>query len=92
MTMSVAIRFATFNVSLNQKTGVFWPGSGEARFELTGPGFPTVSSDHQLVYTNVAVVPLGTSQSRQLVDGTDFLGGDVGALIDSLATASFIQI
>lgn len=35
--------------------GVFWPAPDEDGFELTGPGFPPVSSDHRLVWVDVKV-------------------------------------
>ena len=83
--MSVPIRFATFNVSLYRKNA---RDLIEARFELTEAGFPAVSSDHRLV----DVVPSGTSQRCQFVDGVECLGGEVGALTDSLVTESFVQV
>ncbi|MEA5462615.1 phytase [Leptothoe sp. PORK10 BA2] len=54
--------------------GVFWPAEGETGFELTGAGFPPVSSDHRLVYADVEVVPFGASQARQSVESVEFLG------------------
>lgn len=85
MTMSVPIRFATFNVSLNRKK---FRELIKARFELTETGFYAVSSDHRLV----DVVPSGASQIHQFMNGIKFLGGDVGALTDSLTTESFVEI
>lgn len=85
MTLSVPIRLATFNVSLYQNNA---GDLIEARFELTEAGFPAVSSDHRWV----GVVPSGASQHRQFVDGIECLGGEVGALTDSLVTESFIQV
>ncbi len=35
--------------------GVFWPAPDQDGFELTGPGFPPVSSDHRLVWVDVRV-------------------------------------
>ncbi|MDH3306119.1 MAG: endonuclease/exonuclease/phosphatase family protein [Acidimicrobiia bacterium] len=35
--------------------GIFWPAPGEDGFELTGFGFPVVSSDHRLVWVDVWV-------------------------------------
>jgi phosphodiesterase/alkaline phosphatase D-like protein len=35
--------------------GVFWPTSNDPEFELVGEGFPVVSSDHRLVYSDVVV-------------------------------------
>ena len=35
--------------------GVFWPGDADPLSRLTGPGFPTVSSDHRLVWIDVVV-------------------------------------
>ena len=36
-------------------SGVYWPAEGEAGYELVGPGFPPVSSDHRLVWIDVKV-------------------------------------
>ncbi|MBE7380097.1 MAG: phytase [Leptolyngbya sp. SIO1E4] len=56
-------------------SGVFWPAEGEPGFELTGPGFPAVSSDHRLVYTDVTVPQSeGAAQNRQSVSDVEFLG------------------
>ena len=35
--------------------GVFWPRTGEFLHPLVGPGFPIVSSDHRLVYVDLAL-------------------------------------
>jgi endonuclease/exonuclease/phosphatase family metal-dependent hydrolase len=37
------------------ETEVFWPAEGDPTFDLTGPGFPPVSSDHRLVSVTLAV-------------------------------------
>ncbi|MGJ3252244.1 MAG: phytase [Elainellaceae cyanobacterium] len=51
--------------------GVFWPPSDDPLFDLVGD-FPFPSSDHRLVYTDVAV---GTPDStRRQVAGIEFLG------------------
>jgi len=42
------------NLSI-QDAAVFWPTSDDPLFPLTGPGFPTVSSDHRLVWVDVRV-------------------------------------
>ena len=55
-------------------SGVFWPSQGENGYQLTGPGFPPVSSDHRLVYADVAVVSDGAIQNRQTVEEIQFLG------------------
>jgi hypothetical protein len=39
--------------------GVFWPGDDDPLFRLTGPGFPRVSSDHRLVWVDVALPARG---------------------------------
>ncbi|WP_198912330.1 endonuclease/exonuclease/phosphatase family protein [Parvularcula mediterranea] len=36
-------------------SGVFWPAPDEPGFELVGPGYPPVSSDHRLVWVDVAL-------------------------------------
>lgn len=36
-------------------TGVFWPADDDPLTRLTGPGFPPVSSDHRLVYVDIAI-------------------------------------
>ena len=33
--------------------GIFWPAPGQDGYELTGPGFPAVSSDHRLVWVDL---------------------------------------
>ncbi len=33
--------------------GVFWPAEGEAHYDLIGPGYPVVSSDHRLVWLDL---------------------------------------
>ena len=33
--------------------GVFWPAPGEAGYDLVGPGYPVVSSDHRLVWVDL---------------------------------------
>ena len=35
--------------------GVFWPAEGEAGYDLVGSGWPVVSSDHRLVWVDVAL-------------------------------------
>ena len=35
--------------------GVFWPAPGEAGYEHVGPGYPVVSSDHRLVWVDLAL-------------------------------------
>ncbi len=35
--------------------GVFWPGDSDPAFRLTGPGYPTVSSDHRLVWIDISL-------------------------------------
>lgn len=34
-------------------SGVFWPAEGEDGYELIGPGFPPVSSDHRMVWVDL---------------------------------------
>ncbi len=34
---------------------VFWPAEGDPLFRLVGSGFPVVSSDHRLVWVDVAI-------------------------------------
>lgn len=36
-------------------SGVFWPSPDEDGYGLVGPGFPVVSSDHRLVWIDVAI-------------------------------------
>lgn len=38
-----------------RRSGVFWPALGEDGFDLTGVGFPPVSSDHRLVWVDLRV-------------------------------------
>nr|WP_305889004.1 endonuclease/exonuclease/phosphatase family protein [Parvularcula maris] len=35
--------------------GVFWPAENEPLYRLTGPGYPPVSSDHRLVWVDIAL-------------------------------------
>ena len=35
-------------------SGVFWPTTDDPLFRLVGPGFPVVSSDHRLVWVDIA--------------------------------------
>ncbi len=35
--------------------GVFWPGEKDAAYDLVGPGFPPVSSDHRLVWIDIEI-------------------------------------
>ena len=35
--------------------GVFWPAEGEPAFDLVGSGWPVVSSDHRLVWVDLAL-------------------------------------
>ncbi|WP_375207415.1 endonuclease/exonuclease/phosphatase family protein [Hyphococcus sp.] len=37
-------------------SGVFWPASDEPHYDLVGPGFPIESSDHRLVWRDLAIV------------------------------------
>jgi len=34
-------------------SGVYWPAEGEPGYELVGPGYPPVSSDHRLVWVDL---------------------------------------
>ena len=34
-------------------SGVFWPAEGEPGYDLVGPGYPAVSSDHRLVWVDI---------------------------------------
>lgn len=52
---------------------VFWPEAGDKNFDLVGD-FPFPSSDHRLVYTDVAIARPGANQDRQSVAGLEFLG------------------
>ena len=54
-------------------TAVFWPDSDDPLFDLVGEGFPVVSSDHRLVYADVAV-PEVPPNIRQTVTDIEFLG------------------
>ncbi|WP_089410811.1 endonuclease/exonuclease/phosphatase family protein [Amphiplicatus metriothermophilus] len=36
--------------------GVFWPAPGAAHYDLVGPGYPVESSDHRLVWRDLAIV------------------------------------
>ncbi len=54
-------------------TGVFWPASDDPLFYLVGDGFPVVSSDHRLVYADVAI-PEVPPNTRQTVTDIEFLG------------------
>ncbi|MEX0644836.1 MAG: endonuclease/exonuclease/phosphatase family protein, partial [Parvularculaceae bacterium] len=36
-------------------SGVFWPATNDDGYALIGPGYPVVSSDHRLVWTDVEV-------------------------------------
>ncbi|NNC36847.1 MAG: endonuclease/exonuclease/phosphatase family protein [Acidimicrobiales bacterium] len=36
-------------------SGVFWPADGEDGYNLVGPGYPPVSSDHRLVWIDVKI-------------------------------------
>lgn len=51
---------------------VFWPASEEPLFDLVGSGFPVVSSDHRLVYVDVAVntLPNGVASGDTTQDST----------------------
>jgi myo-inositol-hexaphosphate 3-phosphohydrolase/phosphodiesterase/alkaline phosphatase D-like protein len=53
--------------------GVFWPTAQEANFNLVGD-FPFPSSDHRLVYADVAIARPGADQNRQTVSSFEFLG------------------
>ncbi|MEL7036136.1 MAG: esterase-like activity of phytase family protein [Cyanobacteria bacterium J06592_8] len=55
------------------ESGVFWPESDDPLFYLVGEGFPVVSSDHRLVYADVAI-PEVPSNTRQTVTNVEFLG------------------
>ncbi|MEO1126669.1 MAG: phytase [Cyanobacteria bacterium J06639_16] len=55
------------------EASVFWPEADAENFDLVGD-FPFPSSDHRLVYTDVAVARQGASQDRQSVAGVEFLG------------------
>ncbi|GAB4527915.1 MAG: endonuclease/exonuclease/phosphatase family protein [Amphiplicatus sp.] len=37
--------------------GVFWPAPGAAHYDLVGPGYPVESSDHRLVWRDLAIAP-----------------------------------
>lgn len=43
--------------------GVYWPTTADPRFALVGNGFPTVSSDHRLVWIDVLFAPESTAES-----------------------------
>jgi endonuclease/exonuclease/phosphatase family metal-dependent hydrolase len=36
-------------------SGVYWPAEGEAGYDLVGPGFPPISSDHRMVWVDVVI-------------------------------------
>ena len=36
-------------------SGIFWPAKGDDGYNLVGPGFPPVSSDHRLVWVDVKI-------------------------------------
>lgn len=54
-------------------SAVFWPAAGAENFDLVGD-FPFPSSDHRLVYVDVAPERNGANQNRRSVDGVEFLG------------------
>jgi endonuclease/exonuclease/phosphatase family metal-dependent hydrolase len=37
-------------------SGVFWPAPDELHYDLVGPGWPVVSSDHRLVWVDLRIV------------------------------------
>ncbi|MGF1493311.1 MAG: esterase-like activity of phytase family protein [Microcoleaceae cyanobacterium] len=55
------------------ETEVFWPASDDPLFELTGNGFPVISSDHRLVYADVAI-PEEVTNPLNTVTDIEFLG------------------
>ncbi|MGP1381995.1 MAG: phytase [Thainema sp.] len=55
------------------EASVFWPEAGGENFDLVGD-FPFPSSDHRLVYADVAIARPGSNQDRVSVDGVEFLG------------------
>jgi 3-phytase/alkaline phosphatase D len=61
-------------------TGVFWPAEGEPFFDLTGVGFPVVSSDHRLVYVDAVIEGVDSDPNRKTV-------GDID--VDSLGSVTF---
>ncbi len=67
--------------------GVFWPKDEDPLFGLVGD-FPFPSSDHRLVYADVALTRIGSSQNRQTVPdgGYELLGGEV-----SIATGTIFN-
>ena len=38
-------------------SGVFWPAEDEPGYDLVGPGYPPVSSDHRLVWVDLELPP-----------------------------------
>lgn len=55
------------------EAAVFWPEKDAPSYELVGD-FPFPSSDHRLVYADVAIAHPGANQNRQTVTGLEFLG------------------
>ena len=45
-----------------EDAGVFWPAEGEAGYDLVGPGWPVVSSDHRLVWVDVTLPKRGEGE------------------------------
>ncbi|NJN02523.1 MAG: phytase [Leptolyngbyaceae cyanobacterium SL_1_1] len=56
-----------------KEAAVFWPTSADPQFDLVGD-FPFPSSDHRLVYADVAIARPGANQNRQSVSAIEFLG------------------
>jgi len=70
---------------------VVWPTSDDPLFDLVGPGFPAVSSDHRMVWKDIALSPnvSGTGEDETLEgtpeddfivasSGDDGVAGDLG--------------
>jgi phosphodiesterase/alkaline phosphatase D-like protein len=56
-----------------EETAVFWPTSDDPLYDLTGNGFPVISSDHRLVYADVNI-PTEPINDRQTVTEIEFIG------------------
>ncbi len=52
-------------------SGVFWPAEDGPFSELTGPGFPVVSSDHRLVYVDAVIEGPDSLPNRKTVGEID---------------------
>lgn len=56
------------------EAGVFWVPDEDPLFERLNGDFPFPTSDHRLVYADVALTGAASAQDRVSVDGLEFLG------------------